>query len=322
VTRYRQPDGFVLGTVEVELPDKTQFEKLLVSGIRIGFMQHTVHRKITVVQCFKCQGFGHIASRCRKMSPACLHCAGAHFSKECRNRDQVKCANCGLAHKAFSSSCVKSPIRRRLQEIRGSGGRNLVGGRSFASVASGSQAVSVDNAPSVVAPVNKAVNIVQPSVSGLSVAQQIDQASSDPPTPAVVSSSTDSSECNGCKETVSALTSRLDRLSDLFIASLQALVSIKKFSSVREIFQLVTADDFPVPKRGQINEICQIAALTVRSQTKSRLSRTKSTAKARSRSDTARSSPDSAKRRRHTPSISKEDSNMSDLDDPDYEPTG
>jgi hypothetical protein len=55
---------------------------------------------------------------------------------------------------------------------------------------------------------------------------------------------------------------------------------------------------------------------------KSRLSRTKSTAKARSRSDTARSSPDSAKRRMHAPGISKDDSSMSDLEDPDYEPTG
>jgi hypothetical protein len=43
--------GFVLGTVEVEFPDRIQFEKLFVSGIRIGLMQHAVLRKIAVVQC-------------------------------------------------------------------------------------------------------------------------------------------------------------------------------------------------------------------------------------------------------------------------------
>jgi hypothetical protein len=80
----------------------------------------------------------------------------------------------------------------------------------------------VVNALSVVAPVVKAVNIVQPSVGGLSVAKQVDQVSSDIPTRSAVSSS---ASVTGAKETLTSLTSRLDRLSDLFIASLPACIN-------------------------------------------------------------------------------------------------
>lgn len=215
----------------------------------------------------------------------------------------------------------QNPIRRRLQQIRGSSGRNVTArGRSFASVVSGASHVPV------IVPATDSVSSV-PSVSEVPATQPIPQASSDisPCTGSLISPSVGGSECKDCSETLSSLSSRLDRLSDLFIASLQALVSIKKFSSIREISQLLKADDFPVPKRGQVSEICQLAAdkartLAATPQGRSRKAKGKSTARARSRANGTRISPDSAKRRKHVSSTNREDHDMSDLDDPDYEP--
>jgi hypothetical protein len=109
VTHYRQADGFCPWHGRGGVPRQDTVRETSRFWNSYCFMQHAVHRKITVVQCFKCEGFGHIASRCRKMSPAGLHCAGDHVSKECLNRDQVKCANCGLAHKAFMRRVVGLP---------------------------------------------------------------------------------------------------------------------------------------------------------------------------------------------------------------------
>ena len=63
-----------------------------------------------MTQCYKCQGFNHIAKDC-KNAQKCLRCAGAHKSTECpdKNKDslKLKCSNCNGEHVASSKEFPK-----------------------------------------------------------------------------------------------------------------------------------------------------------------------------------------------------------------------
>ena len=81
---------------------------------------HTYNRR--VIQCFKCQKYGHIQKDCHANQPICLRCAGKHSSAECHlknnqvttNKDMYKCANCLGNHSSTSPACQ---IRLKNKEI-------------------------------------------------------------------------------------------------------------------------------------------------------------------------------------------------------------
>ncbi len=66
-------------------------------------------------RCFRCQGYGHRQTRCRK-DPKCSICSQPHPTSTClkkiENNEEVvkKCANCGGSHSAAALSC---PIRKQ-----------------------------------------------------------------------------------------------------------------------------------------------------------------------------------------------------------------
>lgn len=59
-----------------------------------------------VVQCYKCQGFNHLAKNCYK-KPKCFKCSLQHNTSECpvTSSDNYKCANCEKSHAANNKSC-------------------------------------------------------------------------------------------------------------------------------------------------------------------------------------------------------------------------
>lgn len=72
-----------------------------------------------ITQCYKCQGFGHIAVNCfRKV--CCEICAGEHNMQNCAPHSAEKCANCGASHRATDTIC-EAYIRAvsRKQSARG-----------------------------------------------------------------------------------------------------------------------------------------------------------------------------------------------------------
>jgi len=56
------------------------------------------------MQCFQCQGYGHIAPTCTA-NPRCGKCAQAHNTKECTTSTGLRCAHCGKKHPAWDQSC-------------------------------------------------------------------------------------------------------------------------------------------------------------------------------------------------------------------------
>lgn len=85
---------------------------------KIKYLCHCViewlpyENKNNIVQCYKCQGYNHIARNCHR-NPKCLKCSGDHLVSNCivRNESQYKCANCNQNHIASDSSCaVKNKV--------------------------------------------------------------------------------------------------------------------------------------------------------------------------------------------------------------------
>lgn len=76
-----------------------------------------------IIQCFKCQKYGHTQEKCRSPHAVCLRCANKHSSNECPLKLETKesgkyqkyvCANCGKNHSTTSGSC---PARQQNREI-------------------------------------------------------------------------------------------------------------------------------------------------------------------------------------------------------------
>jgi hypothetical protein len=113
-------------TAFVTLSTKEQRNNLISRGkIPIGFEIHRIsaYDRPKVIQCYKCQEFGHISKICKKENK-CLHCAGNHRSIECtlkKSTSQFKCANCSGNHKANSPTCqkykLKSGIKKQKRNI-------------------------------------------------------------------------------------------------------------------------------------------------------------------------------------------------------------
>lgn len=61
--------------------------------------------KNAIIQCYKCQSFGHVAYNCFK-SMKCLKCGGPHSIKNCVSDTTLKCTNCKGQHLANSKQCV------------------------------------------------------------------------------------------------------------------------------------------------------------------------------------------------------------------------
>jgi hypothetical protein len=67
------------------------------------------HGDCRVTQCFNCQKYGHIARICRFSKKCGLCAAPGHDDHACNFRNDSakhRCANCGLQHPAWSSSCA------------------------------------------------------------------------------------------------------------------------------------------------------------------------------------------------------------------------
>jgi len=70
----------------------------------------------TVLQCYKCQNFGHSSRNCGGKE-RCVVCSGNHRLSDCP-KDKVKCANCAAEHASSFSGCPKVQEAVKINKIR------------------------------------------------------------------------------------------------------------------------------------------------------------------------------------------------------------
>jgi hypothetical protein len=72
----------------------------------------------SVLQCHKCQGFGHSKNYCN-IRPRCVKCAGSHETTECQKTDRLaRCVNCGGDHPANYRGCPAYKWEQKRKEAR------------------------------------------------------------------------------------------------------------------------------------------------------------------------------------------------------------
>lgn len=94
--------------IRVFTSNPTHVAKAVKHGIYLGFQKYRCeesNRKPNVLQCFKCQGYGHISKECPNMVK-CLRCSGEHTVKTCEKpKEDPMCANCGEKHASIYKGC-------------------------------------------------------------------------------------------------------------------------------------------------------------------------------------------------------------------------
>ena len=84
--------------------------------VYIGLRSCRCADHISILQCYNCHNFGHIAKDCSLEAPLCGFCAGPHSSKNCTTKTTLCCSNCKYAkssdskHAAFDR--IKCPLFR------------------------------------------------------------------------------------------------------------------------------------------------------------------------------------------------------------------
>ena len=88
----------------------------LPEKVVIGYMSFKTQIYIPKpLRCFKCNRFGHVASKC-KNKDRCSRCGGEHTWKTCENNQ--KCVNCGGNHSAASKICPKYAKEAEIIKIK------------------------------------------------------------------------------------------------------------------------------------------------------------------------------------------------------------
>lgn len=97
--------------VKVTLGSKQEKDHLLSHGFGIYHQNFKVVENKPlpkVLQCFKCQKFGHNFFECREPESTCVRCGGSHRHTSCiTQKDHAKCANCSGNHAANYKGCTK-----------------------------------------------------------------------------------------------------------------------------------------------------------------------------------------------------------------------
>ena len=110
VVRFKKPQSAeASNTVKVVFGSAEVKERFMKEGFRIYCKIHKVisyDRDPPILQCFRCQGYGHSFYECTAQSEKCLRCSGTHRMQACTcAHADAKCANCSGNHTANYRGC-------------------------------------------------------------------------------------------------------------------------------------------------------------------------------------------------------------------------
>lgn len=101
----------------IETTPEHRIRLLNLRKVTIQWSACRIDDHVSILQCFRCHGFGHIASKCAANVLTCGKCAGEHITKDCESSNGLKCTNCvaakltNVAHAAYDKA--KCPLLRK-----------------------------------------------------------------------------------------------------------------------------------------------------------------------------------------------------------------
>lgn len=99
--------------------ETTEIMKSIGKTMLLGIQNCPVQpykKKERLLQCYKCQRFGHTQGGCQSDSYRCGSCAGNHSRKDCK-ADFTRCANCQGDHLSSDGRCPRAvEVRRQVTE--------------------------------------------------------------------------------------------------------------------------------------------------------------------------------------------------------------
>jgi hypothetical protein len=122
VTAHRlTSNGRPIRKVKITVRSQLLRDQMLEKGVTLKweylqerFQTEAFVKMDRITQCYKCQGFFHLAQTCTKTG-RCGKCSSTHhLTRDCpinthTERDKLKCANCGGNHRSSFFSCEKRP---------------------------------------------------------------------------------------------------------------------------------------------------------------------------------------------------------------------
>ena len=115
--------GSSLAVVKV---DKDIYSAILQQKrqIYIDFSRCHISDRFRVIQCYRCQQFGHVSSNCASPSQVCRYCSECHNSQNCpfkSNPGNYKCPNCKMNHTSNSTKCsvLQSQVEILMKHTQG-----------------------------------------------------------------------------------------------------------------------------------------------------------------------------------------------------------
>lgn len=97
-------------TVFVSILDENKRNEIIKNGkIRLGisYFPSKKYEPKKVIQCHKCQRYGHIARICKSIVEVCGNCGENHLTNACSDTGKMKCVNCGDKAPSYHRNCIK-----------------------------------------------------------------------------------------------------------------------------------------------------------------------------------------------------------------------
>ncbi|CAM1326026.1 Uncharacterised protein r2_g3498 [Pycnogonum litorale] len=82
-----------LKNVVLEVNHDVYNRSMAKGTVMIGWRVCSLFEHISVVRCFNCCGYGHIAANCRQKHQSCPSCGEEHKLNECKS-ERKSCVNC------------------------------------------------------------------------------------------------------------------------------------------------------------------------------------------------------------------------------------
>lgn len=114
----RKSNGDAVNKWKVSFSSKDARDECLQNGFNIGFFHFETESYIIaprILQCYKCQHYGHTQKHCEAQVETCYKCAKSHRGKDCKVTEPMnfRCAVCRGRHATTSPDC---PERIRARE--------------------------------------------------------------------------------------------------------------------------------------------------------------------------------------------------------------